>query len=1857
MKKWRTVFNIVIVIAIALGGSILSFSKIYENLQTTKMKITIVNEDVGSLFNSSPIYFGEAFIRQVERDNTYEWTVSSRGIAENKIAKNQTDLVVIIPNNFSQKAIALNEQRPDKLDLNYIINPMSTFLKLAQTDATLKELKNNFNENLIEVYFSSILQNFDDIKLNLSEMKEEEILHEDTLVNGILVNVTKINENFMQVGEKSTADVSMFESLINSNTTHDRENDRNVANLNAYLTSFASFRDEYNNRRQKFSNFSNEYKIYNQFANEATHIEKLEAIEILLSELKTSFFNDTLVQLEQAKTKIDETNQNLSDNIIEIDDWLSDNGSGDKKLDDYYNNLMNEINTVSADSSTIKDNLEEKIKQQCQTNAAGVSTLSVEIKKVCTEVLNIQGSDSGQVSNFSGTSTFEIKDGDSGEIRLEILDTKNGKIAFDQSSITVCVNRNDGSGSSESYITKKSLSNVACIPEVVTANNFIDTNGDGHIDTFILRDNIVIDTLDAENLSTYITISYKILETDVAVNNRSTNVIVNQRLRIEQKKLENPIINQTSINQNFLTGTGYPNAIIVAKFCQNPTPLSCKFDGSTGIEISTSVDAMGNWTANFGTGVQFALNDEIIVKQSLMMNSDNEAIISNVTQPLNPNSYNNESEVVLADVKEVITPNVYTVLDGYSLIKSNEPVGPNADVIIKITDAANNEKIELTIQADNFGRWEIKSPIELFVGDKIILNSRNNNGVLSTTTTVVVTNTIIQLQVNQIFDENDNPTLFIPSNSVIFNEGETIKTIEGIGEPGAQISINHHSWGSSIETVLASTEVKLDGTWTITLPVISINGKDRYIIKEKFFDIQTITEATIDANDVNAPTIIELTSSNDLLTNNTMTLTGKGEPNILAVVNDITNNKNYCTLIDSNGDWTLDSTTIITNLPDALSVNCLNFSNNGIVPNDAFPGLLAGVDYEVYQQDFSNNVSPKLKLTIRVPMDPAAQVVPIILTLNDTATDKNLIEGTAYYDSALSLNAHVFVKISGNYYEATSYNNNNWQLDISAEPTIMPDSNNLVIVEQVCTYMPNTDDLAPVDCSQTAASSYSIPGQVVAITPTAEPQVETITNILNYNDLSISGTAEPNAEIVIVYKDLVTFIDEEYCTTADTNGGWLFDATTITTNTICANYSTDTVNPNKPFVGFNPNSTSSEVYEIYQISTDGSRSSKINLNFKGQTPNVPTTLSLSPKITKVMAPDGGGEIEIITGKRYYDTFSTTGANVSVKINGIYYPAIYDEEDWFVDLSANAITVTNNKIEIAEICTFFTASSDLPTANCATTDSSTFTLQNKVVIKTDESLITNSIMSIFSANSQASNNMQDINNLTTTMAITPRYFTAIKQIQLPNESLNQIEIEPNVVNHFLELYYGYNVNDILNLYENAHAFNDRTTFESYVVNNKKAAIYTLLYKNNRLDGGTLQLIQTELTEFHTNIKASLEKIRLSIVQSQPLLDETKELINAEIIRINGDGTADNPGRLAALDVLSNRTGETKSTLNKLQNDTNKLLVSNEDIIQTTASEGQLLFEVTDQHIILLEQSQKLSEQATNYLDIAIARRESAQRYVEQTEEYKAVSDSGLALVQQESAIIISNVERNGVFVDNVMSSFENSKINGIENTALYGFLSSPISIDSFAISASAGKSLFPYFMIIISFTLALLLAYVFTGIFQKVKINYEDEYVNDVIKNNLRYVGLLMSITVVISTITGIISGVMADITSWLLVIWIIFTVLFMNALSQIFYLLLRKLNAIGLTMIMSTLFIYLVSNQALGINIARGTVMETILRVSILTHLEKLFFNIMYELQANNLILWGATIIVIILGVLGNVFSEVYKANKIVKGGLTHNEK
>ena len=224
MRKKLIIGTLFFVLVIALGFS-LTYMGLFTNSkadkeyeeQVAKMRIALVNEDVGTEFEGMTYSLGENYVKKIEKDANQNWYVVSRSIAESGLANDTYNLMIVVPSNFSSNTFSLNETAPEKAEISYKINANGN--KDVENEA-VKIAKNTIaelNKSLVDVYVSSILENLYTAQKNVGTVIGNQIEKIDIYGNTVYTPLEGYTSQFSTIqsaGDQSIKGIDQHKSVL-----------------------------------------------------------------------------------------------------------------------------------------------------------------------------------------------------------------------------------------------------------------------------------------------------------------------------------------------------------------------------------------------------------------------------------------------------------------------------------------------------------------------------------------------------------------------------------------------------------------------------------------------------------------------------------------------------------------------------------------------------------------------------------------------------------------------------------------------------------------------------------------------------------------------------------------------------------------------------------------------------------------------------------------------------------------------------------------------------------------------------------------------------------------------------------------------------------------------------------------------------------------------------------------------------------------------------------------------------------------------------------------------------------------------------------------------------------------------------------------------------------------------------------------------------------------------------------------------------------------------------------------------------------------------------------------------------------
>ena len=134
-------------------------AKTVQTTENTKLNIAVVNEDQAVKLNDKEYNLGASYVKNIERDNSQNWSVLPRGAAESGLADGKYQLMIVIPSDFSEKVLEVNAVNAEKTTVTYKVNAAGNSQVENEANKVAKDIVSDLNSQLVDMYMVSILSN------------------------------------------------------------------------------------------------------------------------------------------------------------------------------------------------------------------------------------------------------------------------------------------------------------------------------------------------------------------------------------------------------------------------------------------------------------------------------------------------------------------------------------------------------------------------------------------------------------------------------------------------------------------------------------------------------------------------------------------------------------------------------------------------------------------------------------------------------------------------------------------------------------------------------------------------------------------------------------------------------------------------------------------------------------------------------------------------------------------------------------------------------------------------------------------------------------------------------------------------------------------------------------------------------------------------------------------------------------------------------------------------------------------------------------------------------------------------------------------------------------------------------------------------------------------------------------------------------------------------------------------------------------------------------------------------------------------------------------------------------------------
>lgn len=341
-KKNKLPLFIALVLLLAATISYISFnSATKEKTEKAdfKMDVAVVNLDESVNYNGKEYNFGDEFKKSLENNDNHRFHIVDAAEADSGIADKRYNMAITIPNDFTKKALSIDDVSPEPINLFYKLNESDNEITKAQAQKISGDLLNTFNQKVIDVFFASVIGNLQSAQKNLSNIVKKQ----DQLAANYASNI--------------------YEPLYDYSSNLKKVNDS---------TSYT--KDTFSGLNKDLNNFSKDAQSSLEGATSVDHTMKM--MQEYLSAGNDSF-NNLLSIIDENSTAVDANNAEETIQMMKDQQLLLS-----KKLDEDTTLLTTEIQTNLTTTNESISQYTTSLNNQIN------NTISTEVSELVTDSLN-----------------------------------------------------------------------------------------------------------------------------------------------------------------------------------------------------------------------------------------------------------------------------------------------------------------------------------------------------------------------------------------------------------------------------------------------------------------------------------------------------------------------------------------------------------------------------------------------------------------------------------------------------------------------------------------------------------------------------------------------------------------------------------------------------------------------------------------------------------------------------------------------------------------------------------------------------------------------------------------------------------------------------------------------------------------------------------------------------------------------------------------------------------------------------------------------------------------------------------------------------------------------------------------------------------------------------------------------------------------------------------------------------------------------------------------------------------------------------------------------------------------------------
>jgi putative membrane protein len=131
--------------------------------KTSNIEVAVVNEDGGYSLNGSQYNVGSMVVDELKNNTKFSWQFVDRNTAMDGVKNGKYYAALIIPNNFTQNLLSIQNNTPQQAHIEYIANEKTNPVATRITNAGMDTLQSQINDQVVQTVDGIIFGKLSDV--------------------------------------------------------------------------------------------------------------------------------------------------------------------------------------------------------------------------------------------------------------------------------------------------------------------------------------------------------------------------------------------------------------------------------------------------------------------------------------------------------------------------------------------------------------------------------------------------------------------------------------------------------------------------------------------------------------------------------------------------------------------------------------------------------------------------------------------------------------------------------------------------------------------------------------------------------------------------------------------------------------------------------------------------------------------------------------------------------------------------------------------------------------------------------------------------------------------------------------------------------------------------------------------------------------------------------------------------------------------------------------------------------------------------------------------------------------------------------------------------------------------------------------------------------------------------------------------------------------------------------------------------------------------------------------------------------------------------------------------------------------